>query len=40
MWVITVFENNTYRMFEYESEKQANLALEGLKSSAILSYTN
>ncbi|WP_255502403.1 hypothetical protein [Lysinibacillus sp. SGAir0095] len=39
MWVITIFEKNTYRMFEFENEMEATLALKGLKSSAILSYT-
>lgn len=39
MWVITVFENNTYRMFEFEDKKEASLALKGFKSSAILSFT-
>ncbi len=39
MWVITVFEKNTYRMFEFENEMEASQALKGLKGSAILSFT-
>ncbi len=39
MWVITVFENKTYRMFEFEDKMEANRALKGFKSSAILSFT-
>ncbi|HWK23827.1 MAG TPA: hypothetical protein VNS08_12420 [Ureibacillus sp.] len=39
MWVITVFEKNSYRMFEFENEVEANQVLKGLKGSAILSYT-
>ncbi|PYF07239.1 hypothetical protein [Ureibacillus chungkukjangi] len=39
MWVITVFERNTYRMFEFENKMEARQALIGLKGSAILSFT-
>jgi len=39
MWVITVFEESTYRMFEFENEMDANQALKSLKGSAILSFT-
>jgi hypothetical protein len=39
MWIVTVFEKNTYRMFEFDNEVEANQALKGLKGSAIISYT-
>jgi hypothetical protein len=39
MWVITLFEKNTYRMFEFDTEMEAIQAIKGLKGSAILSFT-
>lgn len=39
MWVLTVFENNSYRMFVFENEKEAKLVLKE-QPSAILSFTN
>ncbi|WP_175527012.1 hypothetical protein [Lysinibacillus sp. SG55] len=39
MWVITVFEENTYRMFEYRSKSEATTALHKFKQTALLSYT-
>ncbi|WP_274381830.1 hypothetical protein [Lysinibacillus cavernae] len=40
MWVITVFEENTYRMFEYSSKSEATSALNKFKQqTALLSYT-
>ncbi|MDM5334323.1 hypothetical protein QUF56_13885 [Ureibacillus composti] len=39
MWVITVFDQNTVRMFEFENKNEAKLALVGFNGSAILSYT-
>jgi hypothetical protein len=39
MWVITVFEENTYRMFEYSSKSEAKNALNNFKQTALLSYT-
>ncbi len=39
MWVITVFEENTYRMFEYSSKSEATNALNNFKQTALLSYT-
>lgn len=38
MWVLTVFENNSYRMFEFENELEAKLVLKE-QQSAILSFT-
>lgn len=40
MWVITVFEKNSYRMFEYNNKSEATKALEKFNKSAMLSYTN
>ena len=37
MWVITVFELNSFRIFEYEDKKEATLALQNFKDTAILS---
>ncbi|WP_267897027.1 hypothetical protein [Lysinibacillus yapensis] len=39
MWVVTVFEKNTYRMFEFENEMEAQQVIKGLKGSTILSFT-
>ncbi len=39
MWVITVFEENTYRMFEYSTKSEATIALNKFKQTALLSYT-
>ncbi|MGD2198526.1 hypothetical protein [Lysinibacillus sphaericus] len=39
MWIITVFEENTYRMFEYTSKSEATIALSQCKQTALLSYT-
>ncbi|MFA1739601.1 hypothetical protein [Lysinibacillus fusiformis] len=39
MWIITVFEENTYRMFEYTSKSEATIALHKCKQTALLSYT-
>ena len=40
MWVITVFEKNTFRMFEYKTKDEATKALKTFKQTAVLSYTN
>lgn len=40
MWVITLFEKNTFRMFEYASKKEATTALATFKQPTVLSYTN
>ncbi|MFJ7649429.1 hypothetical protein ACIQ1H_18085 [Lysinibacillus sp. NPDC097279] len=39
MWVITVFEQDTYRMFEYTTQAEATLALKNIQQTALLSYT-
>lgn len=39
MWVITVFEKNTYRMFEYNTKNEATAALAKFKQPTVLSYT-
>ncbi len=40
MWVVTVFEKNSVRIFEFTKKEEANKVLKGYKGSAILSYTN
>lgn len=40
MWVITVFEKNTFRIFEYNNKKEAITALAKFKQTRVLSYTN
>lgn len=40
MWVITIFEKDTYRMFEYTTKQEATIALKNFKQTALLSYTN
>lgn len=40
MWLITVFEKARVRIFEYQSKKEAVLALEKFKGDALLTYTN
>lgn len=40
MWVVTVFENNSVRIFEFAEKKEATLALQKYGDSAILSFTN
>lgn len=37
MWVITVFEQNTFRIFEYDNKDEAVLALKSFNNQAILS---
>lgn len=39
MWVITVFEKDTFRMFEYSTKDEATMALKTFKQTAMLSYT-
>ena len=39
MWVITVFEKDTFRMFEYSTKDEATMALKTFKQTALLSYT-
>mgnify|MGYP001490981248 CR=1 FL=1 len=39
MWVLTVFEQNTYRCFEYETKEDAVNALQTYGQQAILSFT-
>lgn len=39
MWVITIFEQDSVRMFEYNNKAEATAALEKTTQTAILSYT-
>lgn len=40
MWVLTVFEKDTFRIYEFETKQDAIQALNKTKNPAILSYTN
>jgi hypothetical protein len=40
MWVVTIFEENTYRIFEFETKEEAQAAVQSAEYPAILSYTN
>ena len=39
MWVITVFNNQDVRMFEYATKEAATKAMAAYDNNAILSYT-
>ncbi len=39
MWIVTVFENNTYRMFEFSGQQEAKKLAAKFKDNAILSFT-
>lgn len=39
MWVLTVFENDSFRIFEFVEKTEATLALQKYGESAILSFT-
>lgn len=40
MWVVTVFEKNTVRMFEFAKKGEASLVMKKFPGLAILSFTN
>lgn len=40
MWVLTIFEQKSYRIFEFETKEEAVTVLGKIESPAILSYTN
>lgn len=39
MWVITVFNQQDVRMFEYATKNEATKAMASFEKNAILSYT-
>ncbi|WP_268258003.1 hypothetical protein [Bacillus ndiopicus] len=39
MWVITVFEQQDVRIFEYTNKEEATIALQSFSKNAVLSYT-
>ena len=39
MWVVTVFEQNSIRMFEFAEKSEASVVMASFKGSAFLSYT-
>ncbi|MFD4819636.1 hypothetical protein [Peribacillus butanolivorans] len=36
MWVITVYSRNNYKIFEFDTEKEAKEAFKGIKGYKIL----
>ncbi|CAM5200580.1 putative protein OS=Ureibacillus acetophenoni OX=614649 GN=SAMN05877842_10228 PE=4 SV=1 [Ureibacillus acetophenoni] len=40
MWVVTVFEENSIRIFEFADKSEASMLMESYNGSAILSFTN
>lgn len=40
MWVVTVFEQNSIRIFEFAEKSEASIVMENYKGFAILSFTN
>ncbi|MER1999970.1 MAG: hypothetical protein ABS882_09345 [Lysinibacillus sp.] len=39
MWVVTVYDKDAVRMFEYTTKNEAALAVQTFKQPAILSFT-
>ncbi|MFJ8237110.1 hypothetical protein ACIQ34_15485 [Ureibacillus sp. NPDC094379] len=39
MWLITVFEKDTFRIFEFDNQNEAAFALQEFNVPAILSFT-
>lgn len=39
MWVVTIFEEKTYRIFEFDTKEEAMMVLQKIETPAILSYT-
>ncbi|MCP1144724.1 hypothetical protein [Lysinibacillus endophyticus] len=39
MYVLTIFENNNVRMFQFDTKVEAQKALEATTQPAIISYT-
>ncbi|WP_255363027.1 hypothetical protein [Sporosarcina sp. P33] len=40
MWVITLFESENVRIFEYAEKSEATSAMKNFSKYAVLSYTN
>ncbi|WP_168193846.1 hypothetical protein [Lysinibacillus sp. SGAir0095] len=39
MWVVTIFEEKTYRIFEFDTKEEAMTVVQNTEAPAILSYT-
>ena len=39
-WVLTVFEKDTFHMFEFDTKEEAQEALEKSVNPAVITYTN
>jgi len=40
MWVVTVFVEDTFRIYEFETKEEAVKALDEAQYPAILTFTN
>ncbi|WP_199677362.1 hypothetical protein [Lysinibacillus yapensis] len=40
MWVVTIFEEDTHRIFEFETKEEALAIIETIENPAILTFTN
>ncbi|MBM7607332.1 hypothetical protein JOD29_000569 [Lysinibacillus composti] len=39
MWVLTVFEQDTFRIFEFDNQNEATMAIKNFKQPTILTFT-
>ncbi len=39
-WVLTVFEEDTVHMYEFDTKEEAQVALEKSENPAVITYTN
>ena len=40
MWVLTIFEKNSFRIFEFDTKEEALITSQKFDLPAIISYTN
>lgn len=40
MWTVTVFEKDTFRIFQYENKHDATKAMKAFQKNAFLTFTN
>lgn len=40
MWVLTVFEEESFSIYEFDTKEEALKAMEKIQLPSILSYTN
>lgn len=39
-WVLTVFEQDTIHMYEYDTKEEAQQAQENTENPSVITYTN